>query len=241
MAITTAPHRSGHPVHHGQPIMIAVLIAALAVVTIGIALLLVYGGSSRSGVQGPGAAATQTRTVAAFSSLDLTGSNNVTVIVGRPQSVVVHADSNLINHVTTGVTAGTLVIGDTGSLAASGPMSVDVRVPSLTALTLSGSGQISATGISTPQLTVTVYGSGLLSAAGTATRLDVTINGSGQAKLSRLTARDVHAVINGSGLIQVTATSSLDAAVPGSGAIIYGGNPPQVTTSVTGSGTVTRG
>jgi Putative auto-transporter adhesin, head GIN domain len=237
MAITTAPHRSGHPARHGQPIMIAVLIAALAVVTIGIVLLLVYGGSSNSGVQGSGAPATQTRTVAAFSSLDLTGSNNVTVIVGRPQSVVVHAGSNLINHVTTGVTAGTLVIGDT----ASGPVSVDVRVPSLTALTLSGSGQISATGISTPQLTVTVYGSGLLSAAGTATRLDVTINGSGQAKLSQLTARDVYAVINGSGLIQVTATTSLDAAVPGSGAIIYGGNPPQVTASVTGSGTVTRG
>jgi Putative auto-transporter adhesin, head GIN domain len=241
MAITTAPHRSGHPAHHGQPIMIAVLIAALAVVTSGIVLLLVYGGSSNSGVQGSGAAASQTRTVAAFSSLDLTGSNNVTIIVGQPQSVVVHADSNMINHVTTDVTAGTLVIGDTGSLTSGRPVSVDVRVPSLTALTLSGSGQISATAIKTPQLTVTVYGSGLLSAAGTATRLDVTINGSGQAKLSQLTARDVHAVINGSGLIQVTATTSLDAAVPGSGAIIYSGNPPQVITSVTGSGTVTRG
>ena len=32
MAITTAPHRSGRAVHHGQPIMIAVLIAVLAVV-----------------------------------------------------------------------------------------------------------------------------------------------------------------------------------------------------------------
>lgn len=33
-------------------------------------------------------AATQTRTVARFTSLDLPGSNNVTIIVGRPQSVV---------------------------------------------------------------------------------------------------------------------------------------------------------
>jgi len=38
----------------------------------------------------------------------------------------------------------------------------------------------------------------------------------------------------------VTATARLNAAVPGSGAIIYGGNP-QVTSSVTGSGAVTRG
>jgi len=241
MAITTAPRRGGHPAHHGQPIMIAVLIAALAVVTIGIALLLVYSGSSNSGVQGSGVAVTQTRTVATFTSLDLAGSNNITITVGRPQSIVIHADSNLINHVTTQVMAGTLVIGDTGSFTARTPMSVDVSVPSLTALTLSGSGQISATGISTPQLTVTVSGSGLLSAAGTATRLDVTLSGSGQAQLSQLTARDVHAVVTGSGLIQVTATTSLDAAVPGSGTIIYSGNPPQVTTSVTGSGTVTSG
>ena len=232
MAITTAPHRSGHPAHHGQPILIAAVIAVLAVVAIAIALL-AFGSS--------GAAATQTRTVASFTSLDLAGSNNVTITVGKPQSVVVHADSTLINHVTTDVLAGTLVIGDTGSLTASGPMSVDVSVPSLTALSISGSGQISATGISTPQLTVTISGSGQLSAAGTATRLGVTINGSGQARLSRLTARDVNAVISGSGLIQVTATASLDASVPGSGTIVYSGNPPQVTTSVTGSGAVTRG
>ena len=232
MAITTAPHRSGHPAHHGQPILIAVLIAVVAVVAMAIALL-AFGSS--------GAAATQTRTVATFTSLDLAGSNHVTITVGRPQSVVVHADSTLINHVTTEVVAGTLVIGDTGSFTASGPMSVDVSVPSLTALSISGSGQISATGISTPQLTVTISGSGQLSAAGTATRLDVTINGSGQARLSQLTARDVNAVISGSGLIQVTATASLDASVPGSGTIVYSGNPPQVTTSVTGSGAVTRG
>ena len=240
MAITTAPHRGGHTAHHSQLLLIAALAAAVILASIGVAVL-VHGGSSNPGVQGSGVAVTQTRTVAAFSSLDLAGSNNVTVTVGGPQSVVVHADSNLINHVTTGVAAGTLVIGDTGSFTTRTPMSVDVSVPSLTALTLSGDGQISVTGINTPQLTVTVSGSGLLSAAGTAARLDVTLSGDGQAQLSQLTARDVHAVVTGSGLIQVTATTSLDAAVPGTGAIIYTGNPPQVTTSVTGTGTVTRG
>ena len=89
-----------------------------------------------------------------------------------------------------------------------------------------------------PQLSVTIPGSGLLSASGTATRLDVTLDGDGQAQLSQLAARDVHAVLAGSGLIQVNDTTSLDAAVPGSGLIMYSGNPPHVATSVTGSGTV---
>ncbi len=239
MAITTAPDRSGHTARHSRPIVIAVLIAVLVLAVTGVAVL-VHSGSSHSGVQGSGVAVTQTRAVARFTGLDLAGSNNVTVIVGRPQSVVVHADSNLVNHVTTGVLAGTLVIGDTGSFTTRTPMSVDVSVPSLTALNLTGDGQISVTGINAPQLTVTVSGSGLLSAAGTVTRLDVTLSGHGQAQLSQLTASDVHAVVTGSGLIQVTATTSLDAAVPGTGAIIYSGNPPQVTTSITGTGTITR-
>ena len=243
MTTTSAPRRGGHTAHHSQPILIAVLIAALflaaVLAAIGVALLIRGGGSSSSGVQGSGVAATQTRAVAKFSSLDLAGSNNVTVTVGGPQSVVVRADSNLLSHVTTRVAAGTLVIGNTGSFTTRSPMSVDVSVPSLTALNLGGDGKISVTGISAPQLTVIVSGSGQLSMAGTATRLDVTLSGDGQAQLSQLIARDVRAVLTGTGLIQVTAITSLDAAVPGTGAIIYSGNPLRVTTSITGTGTVT--
>jgi Putative auto-transporter adhesin, head GIN domain len=240
MAITTAPGRSGHTVHHSQPILIAILIGVLVLAAIGVAVL-VHGGSSNTGLQGSGVAVAQTRAVASFTALDLGGSNDVTVIVGGPQSVVVHADSNLVNRVTTGVVAGTLIVGDTGSFTTRTPMSVDITVPSLTALNLSGDGQISVTGINARQLAVTVSGSGLLSAAGTVTWLDVTLSGDGQAQLSQLTASDVHAVLTGSGLIQVSATTSLDAAVPGTGAIMYSGNPPQLTTSITGTGTITRG
>jgi hypothetical protein len=241
MAITSAPHRGGDTARRGQLALIAAVIAAVILAAAGVALLVHGTGSSSTGVQGSGIAATQTRTVPGFSGVDLAGSNNVTVVVGAPQSVVVHADSNLIGHVTTQVVAGTLVIGDTGSFTARAPMSVEVSVPSLTTLNLSGDGQISVTGINVPQLTAIVSGSGLLSAAGTANRLDVTLSGAGQAQLSQLTARDVHAVVTGSGLIQVNATTSLDAAVPGTGAIVYSGNPPQVTTSVTGTGAVTQG
>jgi hypothetical protein len=138
------------------------------------------------------------------------------------------------------VAGGALLIGTTGSFTRT-LMSVDVTVPALAAVTLSGSGQLSVTGISTPVLTVSLPGSGALDASGTVTRLDVTLGGSGQARLDQLTARDVHAVISGSGLIRVTATASLDASVPGQGAIVYSGDPPRVTTSVTGTGAVTRG
>jgi len=234
MAISSPPRRGGQAAPHRQRALItALVLAVIAVLVLAAAVvaLLARGGPSSPGVQGSGVPAAQSRALARFSSLDLAGSNNVTVVVGGRQSVVVHADSNLIRYVTTRVVAGTLVIGTTGSFTTRSPMGVEVSVPSLAAVRLSEA----------RQLTVMLSGSGVLSANGTTSRLDVTVGGSGLAQLSDLVARDVRAVVTGSGLIRVTATASLNAAVPGTGAIIYGGNPPHVISSVTGTGAVTRG
>jgi hypothetical protein len=70
-------------------------------------------------------------------------------------------------------------------------------------------------------------------------QLGVTVSGSGQAELGGVEATAVQAVVSGSGEIVVTATSSLDASIRGSGSIVYGGNPTKVTKSVTGSGEIT--
>jgi hypothetical protein len=47
-------------------------------------------------VRGSGVEATQSRDLHSFASVDLAGTNNVAVHVGDKQSVVVHADDNLI-------------------------------------------------------------------------------------------------------------------------------------------------
>jgi Putative auto-transporter adhesin, head GIN domain len=120
-------------------------------------------------------------------------------------------------------------------------MYVEVSMPSLAALDLSGSGNIAVTGIRASRLTVTVPGSGDIYASGSVTELNISIDGSGDAQFSGLIARNVDAVVSGSGTIFVTATQSLNAKVPGSGAVLYSGNPAQVTTSITGSGAVTPG
>ena len=79
MAITTAPGRSGHAAQHGRPIMIAILIAGLAVVTIAIALL-VYGSS--------GTAVTQTRrpSTSASKSGRISSSSSIETLSSRTSS-----------------------------------------------------------------------------------------------------------------------------------------------------------
>jgi putative autotransporter adhesin-like protein len=212
---------------------------------LGVALLYqfdVVGGSSGPTTEGSGVPATQARHVAPFHGVELAGANNILIHVGGKRSVVVKADDNLIHRVTTTVQSGELVVANRpGSFTTKSPMSVDVTVPTLTTLRLSGSGNLVVDGIDAGSLKVSLPGSGTLTGSGTATRLDVTIDGSGMVQFTRLVAGDARAAVNGSGTIFLTATDSLAASVAGSGAIVYAGNPSNVTKSVSGSGAISGG
>ena len=242
--MSTAPtpthHRRG--LGHLQPKLTAFAALLLAAILVALLLDRIFFGSSSPAGTGSGVAATQARSVPSFTGVDLAGENNVIVHVGASRSVIVHADSNLLGRVTTEVRSGSLVIGTTpGSLNAKTPMSVALSLPSLDALTLNGDGNITVTGINGRSLTVALPGSGTIRAAGTTARLEVTVGGEGTALLSRLIARDANAALTGDGTIVLTATHRLDANVSGTGTILYGGNPPHVATTVSGTGTITAG
>lgn len=194
-----------------------------------------------SGVSGSGVPAAQARTVPSFATIDLTGSSSIRVHVRARQTVVVHADDNLIDRVTTDVRNGVLVVSERGSFSTNLPLSVDVTVPALAAVGLIGSGTITIEGVAAQSFTAELPGSGLLTVSGTVERLDATLAGSGNMQLGDLTARSVTAAVPGSGRIDVHATNSLNASIPGNGEIVYGGNPKTVNQTVNGSGAVLRG
>ncbi len=224
-------------------LLIVVLFAAATTATVLLAHFEVFGGSiSSTPVQGTGVAATQQRHLAPFRSVELAGSNNVAIHVGSKQSVLIHADENLLQRVTTVVRTGRLVIGNTpGSFTSTTPMSIEITMPSLSSVTLSGSGNVFATGITSSSLTMSLPGSGLLRADGSALQVIATLGGSGDEQLGHLIASHVHARLRGSGRIVVNTTHSLNASVPGNGTIIYYGHPTLLTRNVTGNGTILHG
>ena len=224
-----------------------VLVTIMAFLVGGLTVALLYefdgfGGSSTSSTQGSGMPVTQARHLPAFTSVELTGNNNVVIRVGEKQSVTVKADDNLINRVTTGVRSGTLIVGNTpGSFTTNSPMGVEVAAPTVNAVTLTGNGNIVVNDIDAQSLTVDLPGNGTLTGNGTATHLDVKVSGSGEVQFTHVVAHDVQAIVSGAGTIFTTATKSLDASVTGSGAIIYAGDPQHVTKNITGSGAITGG
>ena len=238
-----AVSRRGQPAPPYLALGVVVVFAAATTSVLLLAHLDVFRGSATSAtVRGSGVAATQPRRLAPFRSVELAGTNNVTIRVGGRQTVLVHADRNLLRRITTAVRGSSLVIGNTpGSFMTKSPMSVEISMPSLSSVTLSGSGFVSLTDVKTSNLRISLPGSGVLRATGRATRLTTSLGGSGIVELGQLVARDVHATVRGSGRIVVAATDSLDASVQGNGAITFNGDPPHLTTSVTGNGAILRG
>ena len=236
--MTTTPAPTGR-----RPHLLVLLLSALAVIGGAAALVAVChdrDGSSASGIhQGSGVAGTQRRDLPAFTSIDLAGGNNVTVHVGARRAVVIRADDNLLDLVTTRVHAGRLVIGTGASLRTKRPMSVDVTVPLLISVSLTGSGTLAVDGIHTRQFTVRLPGSGVVRVTGSTDYLDAILEGAGDGQLRDLVARDVTASVSGLGRLQVHVTGSLDASVSGVGAIFYTGSPRTTIKRISGAGTIT--
>jgi Putative auto-transporter adhesin, head GIN domain len=236
----TSAHRPHIPVRYWLTLAAAVVVAVVSVV-----LLVRHDSSQRTSrstvVEGSGVAAAATRHPAPFQRVDLAGANSVTVHVGGRQTVVLHGDRNLLPLITTEVHGDTLVIGQSAGFSTRRPMRVEIGVPALDSVTLSGSGVLVLDGLHGRRLTVGVPGSGVLTAAGSVTTLEASLGGSGDVQLQGLTARDVTAVVSGSGRLAVDATGSLDASVTGSGLILYSGDPATVNKSVSGSGAILAG
>lgn len=235
MTTVHTPISRGSAPHRLSLILLTLLVLLVAA---GVVLIARHDSTTFTGAQGSGTRATQSRTVPAFTGVELAGSNVVAVHVGGKQTVAVSGDDNLLDRVTTQVRNGNLVIDNHGSFRTSAPMSIEVTVPTLAALTLSGSGTVVVDGVRGSSLMVRAPGSGAITVSGAVDRLDANLSGSGDLQLRGLTARDVEATVSGTGKLEVDATGTLEATVSGTGAIFYSGNPASVTRSVTGTGAI---
>jgi hypothetical protein len=231
-----------HVLTHHPRVSLRGLLVVLAAIAVGAGLTaLVYAtrdSSTSSSLEGSGSGASVVRSVPAFSALDLAGANQVVVRVGPRRSVIVNGDDNLIPLVRTRVESGTLVVSNRQSFATNAPMSVEVTVPTLRAVRISGAGTIAVEGLRSQRLVVGLTGSGLVRASGRVDRLDASLRGSGTFELASLEARKAHVVVAGTGSIAVVATRVLEASITGTGSIAYGGDPLTVNRTVTGTGTI---
>lgn len=215
----------------------------IALVASGLTALFLLGACDMelaSELKGSGAKKTERRNTGAFTRVDLEGAAEVAIVVGKARSVKVSGDDNLLSNLRTEVEGDTLVISTRHSYRSRIGMLVEIGVPALNGVDLTGSGKIRIRELEGDFFTATLSGSGYLDLAGVTGEIDLELQGSGRARLDRFRATQTRLSISGSGEITASGqTDSLEVEIPGSGnASLDELSASNVTAAIDGSGAV---
>ncbi|HPM24589.1 MAG TPA: head GIN domain-containing protein [Phycisphaerae bacterium] len=203
-----------------------------------LALCLAASGCSASllfTVFGDGVAKTENRTVADFTQLELLGSGRVEVTMGELGPLEITADENILPYVETKVENGRLYISPERVLQTVTPLVIQVTVPNVRNVRITGTGEIVVSGIDNTYMSASVIGTGVITLDGQTETLVVDLNGAGRVSAGALAANDVSIEIDGVGTADVQAAQTLDVVIAGSGVVTYSG-APTITQNITGTG-----
>lgn len=214
-------------------------------------------------VVGSGNVTTQERSITGFSSVQSSGFFDVYLSTGASQSVRVEADDNLHSYIETRLNGNELEI-DTKEgyrLDTDKDIKIFITSPEFNKVHLSGSGNIisqnqitgndkidlsvSGSGnikvdLHAPSVDAHMSGSGDINLSGEAKKFEGSLSGSGNIKAMDLKTEETAIRISGSGSADVYASTKLDVHVTGSGDVRYKGGVQQVTSNITGSGSVKK-
>lgn len=209
-----------------------------------LALLISFSAFSQDVIKGSGKIITQEKNLEAFASVSSTSSFEVNIIQGASQKVTVSGYENLVDLVDLLVSDGKLRISfkkQRNQYINNVNIKVNIVIPELNAITLSGSGDIDIENFkNSKSLKCNVAGSGNISFKNCSyTTSTLAVNGSGNIDAFSLTTNDAAVTLNGSGNVDINCTTNLDVSIAGSGNVNYSGNA-KVTQSIAGSGNVRK-
>ncbi len=198
--------------------------------------------SSTSGgkVKGNGEITKEKRNVGDYSKISSSGSINIVLTDGTMGEIVVEAESNLQELVETKNDKGTLSINMKKNASIKTSKNVTVYVPAskITALAISGSGNVSAKAdITTSSLEIGLAGSGAIELRNVKTEgFSIKSSGSGNASLQNLDTKQAEIKITGSSDIKMNLNSKqTSVTISGSGGLVLTGKTQDLKVKISGS------
>lgn len=211
--------------------------STIAVVSLTAALL----GMAGCGTRGNGVAATETRELGEFTTIESAGGLDLVVHVGAiEQKVVVSGDENILPNIETRLRGDKLVVEHEGWLRPDLPLVVEVWVPTLAGIEASGAADIEVDGLSGGQFELDLSGAADAELRGKVQRLDVDVSGAADIDASWLEAETVVIDMSGAGEAKVWATQALEVDISGAGRIVYWGDPTDVRQDISGAGSLRK-
>lgn len=214
-----------------------------ALLVLPVASLIASIAQASESIRGSGVMRSESRSLPAFDAIALLSPVDVHFVRAATVAVELRGDDNILPAIETRVVqrdgVSTLEVGmrRNTSISTRNALTLEVRAPSLKAMTIEGSGDARLEQLEGEALSIAIRGSGDVVASGRVGKLAVSISGSGDVDARELEAQDASVAIKGSGDATVHARKSLVASIAGSGDVAYRGDPA-VTSQVAGSGSV---
>lgn len=211
---------------------------AMTIFSVALAALATGCGDSDSCVGGSGPIVSQTLDLSRLTGFDFQASGEVTAAPGANQLVMVRGQQNVIDRLNRDVINGVWEIGFTECVRNVSELRVDLTMPELDTVALSGAGTIDAE-TDAAEIETTLSGAGTIRLSGQSASQQVTLSGSGTIEAFDLVAAETTVVLSGQGNVNVTATDVLDVDLSGAGNVVYKGDPePNIL--ISGLGTVEK-
>ncbi len=204
----------------------------LAIAGLLVVVLAASGCAALTGVAGSGAITTESRDVGAFTRVSAGYDIDVSIRLGPAAPVDVTAHANLLPLVVTRVKGDTLEITAIQEFTSDEPVEVEVVLPALAGVGLSGSSHGRASGLDGDTLDLDLSGGTDFTADGSVGTVNLGMSGGSRADLDALATGTVAVDLSGGATATIRASDSVRGSVSGGARVtVRGGAPMDVTTS----------
>lgn len=210
-------------------------------------------------VRGSGTLKTEERSVSGFDRISLSGMGDLNVVQGDEEKLTIEAEDNLLQYITTEVRGSELQIGikDGTNILPTRGIHFELRVKNLSAVSVSGAGNLKMDSLKSNDLDLTVSGAGNVdiknldvtgvnvkssgtgnfTLAGKTQTQNITISGAGNYRAGDLESNIADLSVSGAGNSTLWVKEKLTVKISGFGRVEYYGDPT-VTQDISGGGSV---
>lgn len=189
-------------------------------------------------VAGSGTPGQETRPVAGFDAIDISGPFRVSVTVGPPATLELRGDDNVVPKIEAEVRDSTLHLSLPGRIVTKLPLEAIITLPALVDLDASGAATVTADGLAGEHLEVGAAGATRVALTGRVDAIDIGAAGASSVEAQGLPVTRARVDASGASTVEVAASESLDADASGASTIRYHGSPADLRRDASGASTI---
>lgn len=227
------------------PVVGAVLTGALLVVAVALLVVLLvvplvsfFGVLLSNRRKGSGVEKSIVVDVPSFHSVKVSGAVQLDIVTGKPQSVTITTDDNLVELVKTVVENGELAVSFSKVFSTSTGFRVQITMEELKKLKLAGAVKAQLSNLDSDELFIKGSGAVKVMASGICRKAEIKLSGAGSIDAEELVSETLCIKIAGACKAVVHTTQEIEVKISGSGRVVCYGNPPSVRKHISGAGRV---